>query len=248
MPDNIPVESNSTEVDIWDEDNPRALIHMLPETMVGKIRHIPEEYFSLSEKDLQEVVFPRDERRREDSRYQTLQKIRFSFWREYERVKGDRRPKMIAQKVYTGVCSSRYFSSVTREPRYLAWILTMPIKYKEALEEALLSGVAHMREYLRYEIERKDGRPDHKMMENILKMMAQIEGRLYGAPTQRVDQKVSKKSVSVSIKADTKALENIDEELRQLEQRASQANNVLIPGAERDVTPEEEIIREEDSA
>lgn len=161
----------------------------------------------------------------------TDNRIRLSFWLEYERSK-DLSKKMAIQNIFGGICYKSYFyEAYLKETSRLAWMLTPPVKYLLKMEEALDFGIDRLRDILAVPAV-NDGVVNVKLAELQAKIVWMVEQRVMGAITQRVETKSLSMSVSakdVENMAMEGTMEQLNKRLKELESRERKALNLPAP-------------------
>ncbi len=187
-------------VDLFDRTNPRAVINLLPPVTQAKIfqAHTDRaDLFRLPEKELKKAAKPTP----------TLNRIRLSFWTEYDASQVQNR-EMNMRNVYAGVCTQQFFDHVVlNEPVCVAWMLMPPANYLIALSEMLVTSQERLREILEQSaVDEATGKVDTKLGELQLKIHQAVEVRVKGATIQRSE--IKSLSVSADL-SDTQAIEAV---------------------------------------
>jgi hypothetical protein len=196
------------------------VVDMVPPVVGRCFEKVPADLRGLTEEEVEAKLLKRDY-----TPSLTDNRLRLGFWAEYERAI-NHGGKMVIENVIRGKCSRRHFYEVIlKDYRRVAWLTTPPVEYKMSLEEALHAGVRKLREILDFPLY-KDGNPDTKAADIILRTVAMLDVRVKGAITQRMD--VRSLSVSVDAKAKEAAqiapldsIESIDAKIRALEAKVS---------------------------
>ncbi len=176
-------EIEAKEILMWDKDNPRSLINMLPEKPRTAIQNALWEepsYFELDERDLYKKM--RDENQ---SISPTDNRLRLKFWMEYDHAMQFGKKQIDMGRVSAGICSHEYFyGKYLSNPKKVAWLVCPPTGYMIKCNEALEFGLEKMREIL--EVPAKVGdKVDVKLGELQLKILQMLDVRVKGAPVQR---------------------------------------------------------------
>lgn len=162
----------------------------------------------------------------------TDNRLRVSFWQEYDRAQAKGRP-MNMSMVYGGICSREYWEQCyLKFAEKVAWLMTPPASYSIAMEEALIYAIEQMRDIL--EMPNEDpvtGKLNFKLMELKAKIYESVHIRVKGAPVQRVENKTMSLNVNTSEKqvAEAMMLNSMDEirhRMKQLEKREKAALNL----------------------
>lgn len=183
------VSADSLEGTIYDESNPTALINLVPDRVVPVLQRIkpklPRVLFC-TEAELREYVKPdeRDER------------VRLSFWDEYNHSTRVGK-KMSLSAFLHGVMSWEAWVNVF-EPsdKRMMWVFCPPVSYQVAMRNILHKGTERLMEIMSLPIIDKDGKPDSKVIVNILKAFQLVDMRVKGAITQKLQ--IQQQSVSLN--------------------------------------------------
>lgn len=169
--------STAEELDhsLLSKTNPKSVYNLVPKEFRTYLDTIPEELLVLEEKELKS---------RARARY-TEDRLRVCFWMEYERSLHETRP-MTFTRVYGGVCTANHFyANIASNPDKLAYILTPPVKYEVAVEEALVATMEQLREVVELPNLDAKGRPDAKLIEAKIKIFTLLDLRSKGAIVNR---------------------------------------------------------------
>lgn len=225
-------ETLPTAFDIWDEANPRSLVNILPVKTADQIREAAKSHpdlFGLDERSLRAEFkklnyFPNA----------TDNRLRINFWMEYERAQTVLKP-MVLNRICDGVIVHGYFTDrYLRNPFHVAWMLTPITGYETVATEALQYGLETLRDILGEDHTLPGGGLNLKLVELKLKVVAMLDLRLKGIPTQRIEQKTLGYTLHDSMKdvsAHTMGTNMIDLEARmkELERRERRALNLPEP-------------------
>src|SRR4051812_4816371 len=91
----------SAPVDLWDPENTRSVINIVPATLGSAMLMASRDHgelFVLDERDLKRKVSPTP----------TDNRLRLAFWMEYDRAQAQG-GKMEMTRIYTGICTRAYF-------------------------------------------------------------------------------------------------------------------------------------------
>lgn len=115
-------------------------------------------------------------------------RIRMTFWLEYETALLDGR-KMVLKNTHSLVCDERSFYRLfLSSPGRCAFLLCKPVAYQEQVKEILSHGLKRYRQILDRPVDLPNGKIDHKLLAVQVKIIAMMDMRLHGAPTQKVQQ------------------------------------------------------------
>lgn len=152
MSDNLPTILNPLK----DKDNPRSLVNITPSSLSKAINFIPDSVFELSEKEVRKVA----------NVGEIEDRLRISFWREYD-IAQQTGKKMNIQNIVKGNCSdSHFFRKILTNNFKLAYILTPPTDYLTQIEDIYQLGMQRMRQILEYDpVDVDTGKMDFKIAE-----------------------------------------------------------------------------------
>ena len=174
-------ESGSEKPDIWNEQDPQALINIAPKVIkeaMLEIKKTAPQLIGMPEHELRLRIRPTD---CEDT-------LRLSFWAEYNRAQ-DAYTKMNLTNVWEPVCSGPTFYKIVAKPEMVAWICCPPQNYMRSMESYLNYGKENLSKLLKMDLFDHLGRLDTKRAQIFLKAYQLVENRVMGAVTQRIEQK-----------------------------------------------------------
>lgn len=210
-PEATPITAQALEV--TDRDNPQSLYNLLPGSLQTLIDLLPQELLNLPEEDLRPRVRP------------TLlqERLRVSFWKEYNAAKDRSASAMNINRVSGGLCSRPYFHDVVSDQVKLAWLLCPPVDYLLAVEEAVNYGVEELRKILSLSHIDGEGKINASLIGKKIKILELLDNRLKGIPIQRIEQKsmhafVHKNDANSDPTA-VESLEEIQKRIQALEQK-----------------------------
>ncbi len=222
-------ELESREVVLLDRSDPRALINLVPNSMVEAMEKLAfehPEYLNQDERTLLDLFRAQvAEGRIRDGLVRvnaTDKRLRISFWIEYDRAQAGKRV-MGMSNVFSGVCTRMYFDNeVLHRPGKLAWILTPPVAYTNVMEEALVFGVEKLRDILDIDLKDAKGQVNVKAGELLLKTIQFLDARVKGAIVQKVDTRSLVVTGNLDKPKDSEpmTLEDVQRQLQQLEIKA----------------------------
>lgn len=219
-------------VEYCNDENPDSVGQLAPDYFVRAL-DLDEVWTLLKHNDefeLAKKVKPSAEQNR----------LRLSFWREYERAI-QMNDTMLMENIYKGIVAKEAFINICEsKPRVMAWILKQPTNYVNMMEEALNFSMHRVREILEMPIYKMETRsvptpsgrtkemqkrvPNVPVAKLILDTMKLLDVRVKGAIVQRVQQEVKSTSnsshVNVNVNGGSadrpKSLEEINEQIRRL--------------------------------
>ena len=193
------------EISYFDSENPKSINSIAPDCFT---RHLENQHLldllDLDEYDLQKKVKPTP----------TQNRLRLSFWREYDRVMQNGRSNvMVTRNIFRGIMAKENFYRLMKhDVKVVAWILKPPTNYVNMMEEALQFSMHRVREMLEFPLFKttvvKKGDkemvkrvPDVKVAELIFKIMQQMDLRVQGAIVKRVQQEVKMQTQNYNVNA-----------------------------------------------
>lgn len=232
-------EPELRDVVLVDESDPRSLINMAPKEFADCIKDLAyehPEYLNQDERTLAKLY-----RTQRDAGLVTKEaadmgamenRIRVAFWLEYNRCQDNRGAKMNISNVCAGLCTRAYFSNVImKSPTKLAWVLTPPISYTNAMEEALIYGVEKIRDILDVEIKDSKGQVNVKAADVLLKTVQFLDQRVKGAVVQKVDTRslIVHANGNQPKESAPLTIDQVKEQLEQLERKTKEVNGRQSP-------------------
>lgn len=234
---------------VWNENDPRSLIRIVPESMRAAILAIPEELRDLDEQALIKLFHPTP----------TMCQIRLLFWLEYDRAQ-ERFMNMKLANVVSGVCSEEmFYNKLLKNAQFVAFLVTPPATYMVALEEAVMKGIQRQREVLDVDPMIPDPanpgkfKLDVKLATLQMKITAYLDMRKNGGITQKIE--TNNQSTTISVAADAaelleykegKNMEQLQKRLDFLEKREQMLEKGVHPGkpSPMDIEVEAEVVKE----
>lgn len=184
-----PQEKDLYGIVMFDEQNPRALVNIVPgeiKKSMNRVAMSRPELLEMDEVSLKKLLSPNA----------TDSRIRISFWNEYQRAQ-DQGVLMKMPNVYAGLCSDQYFYGVyVKSVEKFGWILCPPASYAVSMTEALHFGVERLREILELPLLNDKGQTNKTNVEMIIKAVAMLDMRVKGAVVQKIESKTMNVHVS----------------------------------------------------
>ena len=210
-------------VAIYNSQEDSAIVNMVTEKVANRLKEIPPEFLTWSEKALRRTLERKDELDERDYR------LRIAIWDEYNSALGDNLKTMSLNRAMKGVCTNRYFETyVLTNPKKLAWIFFPPADYTKALNEILHLGLREIREIMSMPLTKEDGKLDYSLMEKKIKIWEKTEARVRGAIPQALN--IQQKSVNLNLNKDAPrnitndmSMEELDAQIRELEGKEPEA-------------------------
>lgn len=137
-----------------------SIMDFLPESVRHHAKNIPQEYFSMTEAELKEICYPKEDRRAKDGRliktsYDIDQKLRTAFWIEFEAARNEQRRMQLPRCVEGVMHLQNFLQRVMVCPKRLAWILHPPLDYRVSVEDLLNRGIRRLYEIVEMPLKRK---------------------------------------------------------------------------------------------
>lgn len=176
-------ETDNSDIIIAQNDNQRSVTNMVTERVrehiLKTIHDYPQYFAGLGERDLRNLLKPND----------TVCRIRIAFWQEYFRAQ-DIGKSMQMSRVYAGVTDQdTFYGPILSKPQNVAWIITPPVKYMLAMDEALNRGLSNLTKIMEIDITDENGKVLPKNATIFLKAFELINERVNGAVIQKIEQK-----------------------------------------------------------
>jgi hypothetical protein len=192
-------QSYSHEIVYFDEDNPESLINKMPEPLKNSL---------LDPLTCKFLAMPFAERKKKIKPDTTTNRLRVSFWREFELAMENGRPMSLAN-IHIGVCAFESFMDIIKNPEYFAWIVTPTTAYVNLMEEGLNFGLERMREILEMPLYTKKSIkignntrittvPNIQVANLIVNVVKMLDNRVKGAVVKTIHQKVEQKNLNIN--------------------------------------------------
>lgn len=208
---------------IYNEDDPRSVIRLVQPSLREAILSLPDEYRNLSELEYKKKYFPSAQ----DNR------IRGSFWREYDLAQAEMRP-MNSTAIFAGHTTNEYFyTRFLKNYQMVGWMIIPPTDYMVFIEEGLNYGISRIREIMELPIMDTKGRVNTRVCEIIIKATAMLDMRIKGAYIQRSEIKQLNFNMETDAKdmgklLRTDSMEEIDKRIKYLEKRDGRRAEVAL--------------------
>ncbi len=204
------VDGPKNEMIVRDLEHPRSVVNLVPEAVANAIMRLPDEYVDKGEDELQ-LIF----KERQWAPSTLDDRIRFSFWKEYDNAQTNIR-QMVMTHVYYGLCSRESFYVMIQNKQRVAWMLCPPADYMLAAEEALTYGLEQLRDILARPHVSMVGTVDSKAAGVKLEIVKMLDARVKGAIIQTT------RNLNVNMNANKPVvqaprIEDIDQKIKELE-------------------------------
>ncbi len=159
MPEYLPELKTKTPQDP-DSESPTDfsdLKNLLPLKLQEAMDKIPEEWFAMPEKDLKKLLYKKIEggNGRQCNTFDMDQRLRISFWQEYESSRSKRRPLSMSNVLEGVMCAPTFYNTFMKSPRRVAWMLYPPLNYKIAIHDLLNRGIDRLYEIMKLPLHTK---------------------------------------------------------------------------------------------
>lgn len=125
---------------IKDAENIFSLINITPAWFADLIKALPDGHLKMAHKSLETQARPS----------KAEERLRLSFWSEYDRVIHRPKPEMNLTNVYGGVLEEQAFKELVTESKFkLAYILSPPPSLNLVLDEVIHAGYEEMKTIMR---------------------------------------------------------------------------------------------------
>lgn len=216
----VPGEFSKYEVVLLNQEDPRAIINLVPRVVKDAIMKIATKYPDYligSEVQLYKKLTPSEQ----DDR------LRVAFWHEYIAAQ-DAGRNMKISTVFSQVCTdSGFYEHVLPNPKRMAWILCKPEAYMMSLEASLNHGKNQIDRLMKMDLFDGEGNLKHKDAMVFLKAYEMLDNRVKGSVIQRVEARTQ------SVHVVKKEASNEAELKKQLEDLRRKQGPIL------DVTPDD---------
>jgi len=186
---------------------------ILPKQVQKLLKSVPKYLFEMSFEDLECEVRPTAQ----------LNRIRLSFWREYDLATGDLRDMEISNISENLQMPVVVIMREIADPARLETVLQPPSTYDNFLDEALERGARKLREIFELDlVDPVTGQRDHKAMDLMLKVYALLDMRKHGGIVQKqmnLNVEMNEKKVKGLVR--TMDMSEIDAKIRELETKKS---------------------------
>lgn len=242
-----PANDRTTPLSIWSKS---------PGYVREAIDKIPERYLKLTVQELRQEFSQRELAKLDDQQKEILfgkgkrniefdeldERLRISFWREYEDSMINENSVMLMARVMRGICNLSIFKKRIDDPLRLAYILTAPNDYVTEIEELLYRGLRQMREIMELPLYMKNGDINSKLAGVKVRAIEMLLDRARGAVAQRIESKnlnwnveTETKDQEVSEIAQLTSMTDVDRKIRELTKEIAEGSS----GGIIDVTPKE---------
>lgn len=213
------------------DKGPASLISLLPdaprELLNGHLSSNPE-IFKMGEEQLTACMVKREIRMGSGD-----YRLRTALWKAVARL-NVHNPNIKISTLVEKSTDRMIFYRLIECPYRSAWLFIPPANYEEAMEELLARGIEELRDVIvTPHRDPTTGLINTKLVDLKIKAIAMVDQRLKGAYTQRVEQKTMQLNVNQTQNLDDLSMKDIDSRLKQLQQMATEAQNLPLgnPGS-----------------
>lgn len=187
-------EDYNPDQSVLNPENPASLFSVMPEEFQPLIEAIRLQFPRMChypERELRKYCKP-DER---DNR------IRLSFWQEYE-LSTRMGKKMSIRAITDGICSKDTWKTYyLQQPKKLLWIVTQPKSYSQTMNALHAQSLERLHQILKLPIKDKQTKkPDVKVIAQMIKIFQLLDLRVKGSIMQRVE--INQKSLNMNMNHD----------------------------------------------
>jgi hypothetical protein len=245
-----PTFSGTGVREVWDEQNEASLVNCLANDMKDSALagRKQAEVSQLDFYELDEVRLFAAMSRLGASPSPSLNRLRTNLWIAFDRARTSREA-ILAHHVAAGVCTVAQVHMVMKNPMQAAWLFTPPRTYVEMLDETLEYGMMKLRAILDMPEVMANGTLNQKLVDTKVKIIAMMDLRKNGAPTQKIEQKnlnVSVGNKNASVPVDQMSMEKLEERAAELRRQNLIAQNLPPAVVEQLTGPKIEVLGKEE--
>jgi hypothetical protein len=213
------VDPSRREIIFYEEENPRCVVNMLPDTVKAACKAISPELLSLSLTEIRKRADPSD----------LDEQMRLAFWDEYF-IATDNDRFMRMDAVYSRICSREYFYRYfIREEVRLAYMLRPPEEYILKVRALLDMGLNRFSEILNLPLRDLEGKVDSKLIGQIVHIVTLLDNRVRGAVPQKVYIEGRQVNMNMNYQV-PKTHEEIQQELIDIEKEIYELSGPKVAG------------------
>lgn len=183
---------------VFDKTNKMSFVNVFPdrlEAVLHRLRPKLPKVLCMNEIDLRKQLKPDDRD----------EKLRLAFWDEYNLATSHGK-KMSVNAICRGLMSwETWYTVYEPSDRKMMWILNQPVSYAAAMRNVLHKSTQRLMEIVSLPILDEKGRPDSKVIVNILRAFQLVDMRVKGGIAQKVMIKQQSHHLHQSMSADQAA-------------------------------------------
>lgn len=207
-----PDSNDRKEIVFWDEDSPRCVVNLLSAKLKERALEVPNHLLAMTDDQLEKAVEPT----------MIHENLRLAFWDEYF-VASDNNLKMRVESIYPRVCSREYFyKSFVHDDLNLAYMMRPPVEYTLKMRSLLELGHRQMEKVMRMPLVDAKGRPDSRLIAEVVKIVALLDNRIKGAVTQKLQVETKSQVHNHNTYETPKKLGDIQDEMARIEREIKQ--------------------------
>lgn len=207
---------NPDDISIYDRENTRSVVNLLPDGMRADVEKIPQHYRILDERQARTKFRPSP----------AMNQLRAAFWLEYNKAQTLQKERMDPVNIYAGIVAREYFFAVAMKSKEMvAWMLLPPRAYHAMLNEAWTASMDRLREILDAPLYDKKGRLSATTAQLLVKVFSLLDQRKHGSVVQKnVNVNLSgqeAKEAAIAMQGST--MEALDKRLLDLQKKMASA-------------------------
>lgn len=178
---------------MYDKNDPKSLYNLLPPSMQEHLLRTRNSFLTdLSTESIRKNI-------KNTAEYNLVQKVRVSFWREYDDAQSTGR-KMRMTRVWQGVCeNSSHFFNLMKKDHFSAFVFTKPIS-KDVRERVLLNyAYEQIEDILLAQHYNKDGSLNPHIAKIKVDIFKHMDERVHGGALKRVAVQSEQKNYNVNV-------------------------------------------------
>lgn len=225
------IEEQRIEFSVWDIDNPRSVIRLLPKAVQQTAIEAAENETELFKMDEQALYKHLREKKLVPTA--TDNQLRYRFWIEYDRVQAENLNQIVMAPVFANIMDKDTFYKDYLPKTYkIAWLLCPPLDYVAKAKESLDYGMQQLREILSVPNFDESGKLNEKVANLKLKIVQMLDNRVNGMAKQQIEQKTlavhtMDRRLMNQLNGEMNQ-ERMDNRLKELEKREKQALHLPI--------------------
>jgi hypothetical protein len=190
-----------------------SFYNVLPDSSVTALNKIDPSWFTKDEDYLEQLCSPSA----------SMNRIRYVFWRTYNKCKDSPDPTINWYKLSqsAGVSLSSLLG-VLNDPKKLVWVLCPVVSHHEAMTEVYVKALKRMREALDLSLVNPDGGMDAKAVQQVVKIFELLDKRAHGEFAQSITVKSDSQITHVKDDSVPTTARTIDQELMAIEEEMKQ--------------------------
>jgi hypothetical protein len=223
--------SNKEFFQIYSEEGERSLLELLPTAVATQAKAIPAEFFDLTEQQIKKMI----------TWTPTIERLRIAFWMEHERAVRKQETMNMAN-VYSGLVQWGYFKNKFITNSFnLLYMLTPPVNYDLAMEEALVFGIEQIRDILAAPHIDDNGNINTKVAKLKVELVKELADRRKGKTVSRMQIQTHNTNLELTGGQDQqpdRSVEELEAEVKALEHNMQPTlTTILVDNVEKERVP-----------